>query len=170
MATPVIKLEPVRMGSITNSTQAQKYLPPNMRGSDTGPVKVDLGVDNFPTLGSAPKRVVWGNHVVKSLAKPLATPKPLAMAAPKPTPVPNPEPKPDIPNMMEKIKEHIRQAELEEEERQKPKEENPYKMTREELLQDGWAVLSLSKNAVNESMWRINTPITSALTSEDYYE
>lgn len=49
----------------------------------------------------------------------------------------------DAPKMNDMIKEQIRHAELEEELRQKPKEEDPYKMTRQERLDDGWAILSL---------------------------
>jgi hypothetical protein len=168
MATPVIKLEPIRMGSLVGNSlplaPGQKYLPPGMRSksSDTGPVKVDLGVDNFPTLGSTPKKTGgWGNHVIKS--SPLASSVPdVAIHAPE---------SPISENMKDKIKEHIRQAQLEEEERQKPREEDPYKMTREELLMDGWAILSLNKEEVRQVRWRMNTPaVKVAPTSEDYYE
>ena len=166
MATPVIKLEPVRMGSLMNSGSSplapgQKYLPPNMRGTtaDTGPVTIDLGANSFPTLGSAPKKAVgWGKHVVKIMPAP-----------PDKIPtVPLPDPSKVSENMRDKIKGQIR---MEEEQRQKPREENPYKMTREELLADGWAVLSMAGENVKEVIGRLNTPLPKAsLTSEDYYE
>jgi hypothetical protein len=53
------------------------------------------------------------------------------------------------------IKEQIRQAELEEEERQKPKEDDPLKMTREELIADGWTILPLK--SAHEARLRLNT-------------
>jgi hypothetical protein len=58
------------------------------------------------------------------------------------------------------IKEQIRQAELEEEERQKPKEDDPLKMTREELLASGWAILSLK--SAPEVRLRLNTRVAPA--------
>jgi hypothetical protein len=107
MATPVIKLEPIRMAEIASVGSNQKYVSPSMRKEQ--PAKVDLGGMNFPSLAAPPQ--------VKKVA---------------------PEN-----NMKDKIKENIRIAELEEEQRQKPREEDPYKMTRKELLDDGWTILSL---------------------------
>jgi len=165
MATPVIKLEPIRMGSLlaTSSSAGQKYIAPGRRGAveETGPIKVDLGVDNFPTLGSAPKKVSgWGKHTVKATA-------PVELS----DTVSLPEPSKVSDTMRDKIKEQIRQTELEEEERKKPKEDDPYKMTRAELLEGGWAILSLKPESVREAVWRLNVPFTKAwLTSEDYYE
>lgn len=166
MANPVIKLEPMRMGSINSAGTAsvdvsQKYLPPNMRGEvATGPIKVDLSVDNFPTLGSAPKKVVgWGKHVIKS--SPLAIPNTTITIESEAT-LPQ--------NMKDKIKEQIRQTELEEEQKQKPREEDPYKMTYNELLEGGWEVLPLNAESVKQAKWRLNTPFRVSLTCEDYYE
>lgn len=163
MATPVIKLEPIRMGSLlapASTSVGQKYVAPSKRNGveDTGPIKVDLGVGNFPTLGSVPKKTAgWGKHVVK------VSPEP----SPEPSPVTEFEALPKPETMKDKIKEQIRQAELEE---QKPREEDPYKMTREELVADGWAVLSMKPEDVRDTVWRLNEPITASLTSEDYYE
>ena len=161
MATPVIKLEPVRMGSLvaTSSPLAggKKYLAPNMRTNSTEPVKIDLGVKNFPSLGSAPKKISgWGKHIV-NIAPVVEDVIPIST-------------RPDTNTMKDKIKEQIRQAELEEEERQKPKQEDPEKMTREELLASGWAILSLKSESVRLAAWNLNTPFTASLTSEDYYE
>ena len=157
MANPVIKLEPIRMGSLVSDASAagpgQKYVPPNLR-TDTGPIKIDLDVHNFPCLGAAPRKTgIWGKIAVKPV--PMASPVPTAspMASPTPKPV-------DEPNMKDMIKEQIRQAELEEEERQKPKEEDPLKMTREELLADGWVILPL--NSANEARLRLNTRVAEA--------
>ena len=169
MATPVIKLEPVRMGSISSPSStvaAQKYVPPNMRTGSTlqaesTPVKIDLGINQFPTLGSAPKKAAsWGKHAIKTaLETVVETPSAVAEESPSPQ------------NMKDKIKEQIRQAELKEEQKLKPKEEDPYKMTREELIEAGWSILSLKATEVKESVFRLNTLMTTAsLTSEDYYE
>jgi len=137
MATPVIKLEPIRMGSLVSGSSAvapgQKYLPPNMR-TDTGPQKIDLTVDNFPSLGAVTKKAQpW----TKPLSSPLASPAPVDST------------------LKDKIKEQIRQAELQEEERQKPREEDPLKMTRDELIADGWTILSLK--SAHEARIRLNT-------------
>jgi hypothetical protein len=164
MATDTIKLEPVRMGSLTSastsSTIGQKYLAPNKRSADnSGPVAINLGVDNFPTLGSAVKKLIgWGKHVVKVAPIPSVT----ATTSSEPPIVAGKEtPR----NMKDKIKEQILQAELEE---QRPKEENPYRMTREELVADGWAVLSLNAEEVNKVRWRLNMPNSIAsLSYED---
>jgi hypothetical protein len=165
MATPVIKLEPIRMGSLVATSSplspGQKYIAPGKRSGldEAVPIKVNLGVDNFPTLGSVPKKAVgWGKHVIKT------------------APVNDAPPATDVevllpPTMRDKIKEQIRQAELEEEEKQKPREDDPYKMTREELLAGGWAVLSMKPECVMKARLSLNTPFTRAfLTSEDYYE
>ena len=57
--------------------------------------------------------------------------------------------------MNDKIKDIIRQTELEELERQKPREEDPNKTTREELLADGWVILSLK--SADEVRLRLNS-------------
>lgn len=151
MASHVIKLEPIRMGSlVSNQTAAlargQKYLPPNMR-AETGPIKVDLGVQNFPSLSASPKKASpWEKMVTK-----MSSDVNVIAAIPSAT---------DEPTLKDMIKEQIRQAELEEEERQKPKEDNPYKMTREQLLADGWAILPL--NSAAEVRMRLNTTTSPA--------
>lgn len=141
MANPTIKLQPIRMGSLISGSSAvgssQKYLPPNMR-TETVPQKIDLTADNFPSLGSVPKRA-------QSWAKPVVVASPASIVSLVPV---------DI-TLKDKIKEQIRQAELEEEERQKPREEDPLKMTREELIADGWTILSLK--SAPEARIRLNT-------------
>jgi len=156
MATPVIKLQPIRMGSLISSeptVAGQKYVPPNMR-TDTGPIKVDLGVNNFPCLGAAPRKSLWGKSLPVTAAPvstaAVVTEAPVATATLA-------EPKHTLKNMIE---EQIRQAQLEEEERQKPKEEDPLKMTREELLADGWVILPLS--SAHEARLRLNTIVSPA--------
>jgi hypothetical protein len=72
-------------------------------------------------------------------------------------------------SMRLKIKEQMLKADLEQQERSKPREENPYMMTREELLAGGWAVLSMKPEDVRDVVSRLNAPIT-YLTTEDYYE
>jgi len=118
-------------------------------------MKIDLGVQNFPCLGGAPKKAAaWGKMAAK-----VATPVTMAVATPVPAPVPmavavaTPMPMPST--LKDMIKEQIRQAELEEEERQKPREDDPLKMTREELLADGWTILSLK--SAPEVRQRLNT-------------
>jgi hypothetical protein len=138
MANPVIKLEPIRMGSLVSGSSAaapgQKYLPPNLR-TEAVPQKVDLSADNFPSLGTTLKKATpW--------AKASVTPGASIPATIDTT-------------LKDKIKEQIRQAELEEEERQKPREDDPLKMTREELIADGWTILSLK--SAPEARIRLNT-------------
>lgn len=142
MANPVIKLEPIRMGSLvsgSSSAAGQKYLPPNMR-TETGPQKIDLSADNFPSLGTTSKKV-------QPWARRMASLEPMPSLEPLASPVDT--------TLKDKIKEQIRQAELEEEERQKPREEDPLKMTREELIADGWTILSLK--SAHEARMRLNT-------------
>ena len=152
MANPVIKLEPIRMGSLVSDSSTvasgQKYLPPNLR-TETGPQKVDLSADNFPSLGTTSKKV-------QPWARPMALPMASPMASLEPVPAPASI---DI-TLKDKIKEQIRQAELEEEERQKPREEDPLKMTREELIADGWTILSLK--SAPEARMRLNTRASQA--------
>ena len=141
MAKPVIKLEPIRMGSLVSDssgvTPGQKYLPPNMR-TDTATQKIDLSADNFPSLGAAPKKAQpWAKVNVTLEPTPIATHVGIDTT------------------LKDMIKEQIRQAELEEEERQKPREEDPLKMTREELIADGWTILSLK--SAPEARIRLNT-------------
>uniref|UniRef100_A0A6C0AMD9 Uncharacterized protein n=1 Tax=viral metagenome TaxID=1070528 RepID=A0A6C0AMD9_9ZZZZ len=156
MATSVIKLEPIRMGSLISTSQTaalapgQKYMPPNMR-AEPQQVKVDLSVNNFPCLGTTPKvKTAWGKHTIQ-LTQSIEPPIPVTV-----DPVSNALTRQ---NMKEKLKEQLRQAELDDEESQKPREEDPLKMTRAELLSDGWAILSLK--SVKEVIERLNTPITS---------
>jgi hypothetical protein len=106
--------------------------------TETVPQKIDLTADNFPSLGSVPKRA-------QSWAKPVVVASPASIVSLVPV---------DI-TLKDKIKEQIRQAELEEEERQKPREEDPLKMTREELIADGWTILSLK--SAPEARIRLNT-------------
>jgi len=139
MANPVIKLEPIRMGSLVSGSSAvaagQKYLPPNLR-TETVSQKVDLSADNFPSLGMVTKRAQpWARACV--------------------TPIDSSIPATIDTTLKDKIKEQIRQAELEEEERQKPREDDPLKMTREELIADGWTILSLK--SAPEARIRLNT-------------
>ena len=165
MDTPPIKLQPIRMGSLVSSSSplapGQKYIPPKMRKDDL-PQVVDLGVKHFPTLGSCVKKInTWGKHVIQTVEEvkihPISDETFVSTAS-------------DILTMKDKIKEQIRQAQLQEEERQKPRVEDPEKMTREELLACGWAVLSLKPESVREAAWRLNTPFRASPTSEDYYE
>jgi hypothetical protein len=139
MANPVIKLEPIRMGSLMSDSSGampnHKYVPPNLR-TDTVSQKIDLSADNFPSLGAAPKK-----------AQPWATASVTLESMPTPAVIET--------TLKDKIKEQIRQAELEEEERQKPREEDPLKMTREELIADGWTILSLK--SAPEARIRLNT-------------
>jgi len=139
MANPVIKLEPIRMGSLMSDSSGampnQKYVPPNLR-TDTASQKIDLSADNFPSLGAAPK-----------MAQPWATVSVTPECMTTPAVIET--------TLKDKIKEQIRQAELEEEERQKPREEDPLKMTREELIADGWTILSLK--SAHEARIRLNT-------------
>jgi hypothetical protein len=144
MANPVIKLEPIRMGSLVSGSSAvasgQKYLPPNLR-TDTVTQKVDLSADNFPSLGMViKKKQPWARASVK----------PMDSSIPGTIDT----------TLKDKIKEQIRQAELEEEERQKPREEDPLKMTREELIADGWTILSLK--SASEARIRLNTRVAPA--------
>jgi len=138
MAASVIKLEPMRMSEISATTS--KYMPPNQRKASSVPevTKIDLGVDSFPTLGSAPRKVaVWGANAGKVLA--LATALPLA----------TPEPPAD--SLCNRIKDKINQEAAI---AQRPRTTDIYQMTRQELEEDGWAVLNLS--AAREIAMRFN--------------
>ena len=146
MATPVIKLEPMRMSELSSgSTQvASKYLPPNLRGSSVQSqeiAKIDMSVDSFPTLGSAPKKLVaWGANAAKAIsaatsaATSAAMPMPLAEVAPKPEQV----------TLSSRIKEKIHQDTLAEIESKKPPPSDIFQMTEAQLVENGWAVLRLS--------------------------
>ena len=142
MATPVIKLEPMRMSELSSgpaSAQGQaasKYLPPNLRGpSAQGQeiAKIDMSVDSFPTLGSAPKKVVaWGAHAAKVTSAAVATP------------VATLEPKPEQVTLSSRIKDKIHQDTLAEIESKKPPPSDIFQMTEAQLVENGWAVLRLS--------------------------
>ncbi len=76
MAANGITIAPMRMGDLVNqkasngSAVSGKYTPPSKRtGSSTAPVidKIDMSDKNFPSLGSAPKKMPsWGKHVLPS--------------------------------------------------------------------------------------------------------
>lgn len=162
MATPAIKLEPIKMGSLINGATSgatsggtsAKYLPPNARPASEK-VSIDLGVNNFPCLGVIPKKTgSWGKHVVITKPRDVVQEEPLEKVR--------------VVNMSDKIKDQLRQEELLEEEKKKPREEDPLKMTREELLQDGWAILSMSQESLKGCMGRLNSKDAPAY--EDYYE
>ena len=150
MANPVIKLAPIRMVELTAASgQASAYLPPHLRTAIVKPEVATVGNDavNFPALGTAPKKPPAWKQVIYKAQEPLVQ-ETVAEVVPK------------EPTMNDKIKDLIHQAALEEEERQKPKEEDPLKMTREELLADGWVILSLK--SANEARLRLNTKVAPA--------
>ena len=142
MATPVIKLEPMRMSELssgsasTPASVASKYLPPNLRGSSAQGqeiTKIDMSVDSFPTLGSAPKKVVaWGAHAAKVTSATVATP------------VATLEPKSEQVTLSSRIKDKIHQDTLAEIESKKPPPSDIFQMTEAQLVENGWAVLRLS--------------------------
>ena len=142
MATPVIKLQPIRMGDLMNtSSPSTSYLPPHLRGATVKDEVATVGDDaiNFPSLGTAPKKTsAWKEAIHTST---VTAEIPVVQAT--------------VPTMNDKIKDIIRQTELEELERQKPREEDPNKMTREELLADGWVILSLK--SADEVRLRLNS-------------
>lgn len=146
MAAPVIKLEPIRMGDLLKtSSSSSGYVAPHLRVGTAKKEDVIVGnnVTSFPALGSV-------------LQKNVSAWKQVVHKAPVETPViTEPSVVRTIPTMNDKIKEIIHQSELEVLERQKPREEDPEKMTREELLADGWIFLSLK--SVNEARLRLNT-------------
>lgn len=143
MAAPVIKLEPIRMGDLINtSSSSSGYVAPHLRVGTTKKEDAIVGnnVTSFPALGTVQQKNV-------------STWKQVVHKAPVETPVVT-EPS-VVRTMNDKIKQIIHQSELEELERQKPREEDPEKMTREELLADGWVFLSLK--SANEARLRLNS-------------
>jgi len=143
MAAPVIKLEPIRMGDLLKKTSSSGYLPPHLR---VGSAKEEVAIvgnnaTSFPALGTLQEKNMsaWKQVIYKAPVEPSITEPPVEA----------------ISTMNDKIKSLIRQSELEELARQKPREEDPEKMTREELLEDGWVFLSL-KDA-NEARLRLNS-------------
>ena len=158
MATPVIKLEPICMGSLIGKAPAtspapasQKYVRPGIR-VENAPVALDFGATNFPSLGATPKMVAsWQKSCVKIPS------------------LPNVEEQTTSLSLKDVVKEQIRQAEIEEERKKKAKEEDPEKMSDEERLADGWASLPLSRQSVNDCKIRLNTPIAFP-AYEDYCE
>jgi hypothetical protein len=92
-----------------------------------------MSVDSFPTLGSAPKRVVaWGAHAAKVTSTSVATP--VATLVPKPEQV----------TLSSRIKDKIHQDTLAEIESKKPPPSDIFQMTEAQLVENGWAVLRLS--------------------------
>lgn len=155
MANPVIKLAPIRMVELTAASgQASAYLPPHLRTAVVKPEVATVGNDaiNFPALGTAPKKSPGWKQVIYKAKEPLVKE---TLVQETITEVVTKEP-----TMNDKIKDLIHQAALEEEERQKPKEDDPLKMTREELLADGWVILSLK--SANEARLRLNTKVAPA--------
>ena len=152
MAIPVIKLEPMRMSELSSgpaSAQGQaasKYLPPNLRGpSAQGQeiAKIDMSVDSFPTLGSAPKKVVaWGAHAAKVTSATVATP--VATSTVTPIVTDTAEAKPEVITLSSRIKDKIHQDTLAEIESKKPPPSDIFQMTEAQLVENGWAVLRLS--------------------------
>jgi len=63
-----------------------------------------------------------------------------------------------IPNFKKTVLEQIEKEHMDEAERNKAKETDVSKMTREQRIADGWAVLSLSHQAVKLAGERLNTP------------
>lgn len=157
MATPVIKLEPICMGSLIGKappapSASQKYVRPGIR-LENAPVALDFDATNFPSLGATPKMVAnWQKSSVKLPSLPNAVEEQVSVLSIK-----------DV------VKEQIRQAEIEEERKKRAKEEDPEKMTDEERIADGWAILPLSKQSVNDCKFRLNTP-TAFPAYQDYYE
>lgn len=151
MAANGITLKPVRMiDLVASGTNAPgkaeaavgKYIPPSKRQSSdqesgSGHLgkqsKVDMGEENFPTLGSTPKKApVWGKNAVKS-----------SSTEPKAT-----EPKATEPNatgqtLSDKIKEKIRLDAIAEEERVRGGETDVWKMSPAQLEAEGWVCLPL---------------------------
>ena len=150
MATPVIKLEPMRMSELSSaSTQvASKYLPPNLRGSSVQSqeiAKIDMSVDSFPTLGSAPKKVVaWGASAAKVTSAATSVATSAATSVATPMPLPEVAPKPEQVTLSSRIKEKIHQDTLAEIESKKPPPTDIFQMTEAQLVENGWAVLRLS--------------------------
>jgi hypothetical protein len=140
MAAPVIKLEPIRMGDLLKTTSSSGYVAPHLRVGTAKKEEVIVGnnVTSFPALGTVQQKNVsmWKQVVHKT---PEVVEAPVIQTS----------------RMNDKIKEIIHQSELEELKRQKPREEDPEKMTREELLEDGWVFLSL-KDA-NKARLRLNS-------------
>jgi hypothetical protein len=141
MATPVIKLAPIRMGDLMSTSSSTSYVPPHLRGTIVKDEIATVGDDavNFPSLGIAPRKASGWKQAVHT--EPVIAEIPVVQAT--------------VPTMNDKIKDIIRQTELEELERQKPREEDPNKMTREELLADGWVILSLK--SADEVRLRLNS-------------
>ena len=156
MAANGITLKPVRMGDLvasessaigTDAVTLSKYVPPSKRqngGKETGSghleqqSKIDMGEENFPTLGSTPKKtVVWGKNAAKSSSTEPRVAEAKAI-----------EPKAIGPNLSDKIKEKIRLDAIAEEERVRGGETDVWKMTPAQLEAEGWVCLPLksSKN------------------------
>jgi len=133
----VVKLDPIRMCEISSATPSasnpstSKYTAPHLRTGDKAPEITSIVNDekNFPTLGAVGKTSVsaWNKSSETSC----------------------------IQKMNSKIKECIQQEILVELARQKPKEEDYMKMTEEELIDDGWTILSLKYDP--QVIHRINT-------------
>lgn len=142
MAAPVIKLEPIRMGDLLKTTSSTGYIAPHLRVGTAKKEEIIVGnnVNSFPTLETVQQKNVsmWKQVVHKAPVEPSTEPSVEAIST-----------------MNDKIKDLMRQSELEELERQKPREEDPEKMTREELLADGWVFLSLK--TANEARLRLNS-------------
>jgi hypothetical protein len=155
MAANGITLKPVRMGDLVNSgtnssatavPHGGKYTPPSRRqnseqSSEPRSAKVDMNEENFPTLGSTPKKApVWGKNVAKVTEPKVTEPK---VTEPNVT-----EPKVTGPSLSDKIKEKLRLDAIAEEERVRGGEMDVWKMTPAQLEAEGWVCLPLksSKN------------------------
>lgn len=141
----VIQLTPMRMSEIPSTTSSDmkksgKYMPPNLRGSHISKA-VEVAVDmstmdaqNFPSLGSAPKKTIaWGKHVIRTQAPP-------GIQAPKEVQVKKE-------TLSDKIQEKLRQDALDDEEKARPPETDILRMSERDLVKEGWDILTLGKDA-----------------------
>ena len=105
-----------------------------------------MSEENFPTLGSTPKKApVWGKNVAKVAEPKVAEPK---VAEPKVAEPKVAEPIVTGPSLSDKIKEKLRLDAIAEEERVRGGEMDVWKMTPAQLEAEGWVCLPLksSKN------------------------
>jgi hypothetical protein len=121
MATNGITVKPMRMGDLVSTSSVKlvgKYMPPSKR-SDPQIEKIDMSDKNFPSLG-------FPTLHVPSLNLPIN----LSEVEKKDT-------------LSDKIKEKMRLDAIAEYDRVNMVETNPWKMTEEQLAEEGWVRLNL---------------------------
>ena len=72
-----------------------------------------------------------------------------------------------MPDFKKVVFDQIEREQLDEIERNRVKETDTSKMTRDELIVDGWAILSLERPAIIEAVYRLNTRNVTPVEKED---